>query len=133
MSQPRHHSPTKRDALRTVHLMAHLQRGAHAHLFLSPEQRLAMLALLDHFAQPVAAVTVCAFRTCKLAVHHLKVGVQGNPVGHRMPRARCRLCMAPKVLKSNMPERSRVRLLSRLLPLLRVLRQLPWLLLFSPL
>ena len=86
--------------------------------------------LVDHHLVFSGSGSVRAFRTCKLAVRHVEVGVQGNPVGHRMPRARCRLCMAPKVLESGTPERSRVRLPARQLPLLRLLRPLPWLLLF---
>ena len=58
-------------------------------------------------------------------MRHVEVGVQGNPVGIRMPSTRCRLCMAPEVHESSLPERSRFRLLSWLLPLR--------LLLFSPL
>ena len=93
-----------------------------------------MLALLLHPAQPVAAITVCACRTGKLAVRYVDIGVQGNPVGHRMPSARCCLCMAPEVHQSSLPERSRVRLLPGLLPLLQLLPPLRlWLLLCSTL
>lgn len=54
--------------------------------------------------QPVAAVNVGAFRICKLAVRQVEFKVQGSPVGHRMPCTRCRICMAPTVLKSSWPE-----------------------------